>query len=87
MERKSDTVDLPANIDGLDRREDEGRTVAVKFNVVRVASIFDCEKSNERWMNEEDENGRNVRFEAYLGEITEIIYERWNPRERKWWNF
>jgi hypothetical protein len=37
-------VDLPANIDGLERREDDGRTVAVKFNAVRVASIFNCDK-------------------------------------------
>jgi hypothetical protein len=37
-------VDLPANIDGLERREDGGRTVAVKFNAVRVASIFNCDK-------------------------------------------
>jgi len=45
LERKSETVDLPANVDGLDGRADDGRTVAVKFNAVRVASIFNCDKS------------------------------------------
>jgi hypothetical protein len=53
-------VDLPANIDclELERREDDGRIVAVKFNAVRVASIFNCDKVMRNELTKE--KGRNA---------------------------
>lgn len=87
LERKSETEDLPTNIEGLHERADDGRTVAVKFNAVRVASIFNCDKSKAmsvEWtkctkINEDEE------FERTLWEMGEIIYGWWwwNPRERE----